>query len=72
MTVEKPQTEFEKKADMICEESRYLSCDPRWQSDFDAVVDPLIYTGELQVVHDFRKEVPAAPAATEESRRFDA
>lgn len=42
--------------------SRYMSCDPRWQSDFDAMVNPKIAAGELKVVYDGR--VSNAPEST--------
>ena len=34
--------------------SRYLSCDPRWQSDFDAKLAGYVAEGEGRIVADFR------------------
>ena len=34
---------------------RYSSCDPRWQSDFDAMIDAAIAAGSVKVVFDGRK-----------------
>lgn len=38
--------------------SRYSSCDPRWQSDFDGMIDAEIAAGNLKVVFDGRKNNP--------------
>lgn len=38
--------------------SRYMSCDPRWQSDFDAMIDAEIAAGRVRVVFDGRKHNP--------------
>ena len=42
---------------------RYTSCDPRWQSDFDAKIDAYLASSGVKVVCDFRKHDPMAPAA---------
>ena len=34
--------------------SRYLSCDPRWQSDFDAKLAGYVAEGKGRIVADFR------------------
>lgn len=46
--------------DVTTQRSRYMSCDPRWQGDFDAMIDAKITAGEVKVVFDGRKNNPYA------------
>jgi hypothetical protein len=47
--------------------SRYSSCDPRWETDFDAQIDPYVAANPGVVVADYRhtKPAPAAVAAAQ-------
>lgn len=40
--------------------SRYMSCDPRWQSDFDAMIGAYLASSGAKVVCDFREHNPHA------------
>ena len=45
--------------DVTTSESRYSSCDPRWQSDFDSKLEAYLADKPATVVlHDFRKHQP--------------
>lgn len=42
------------EGDISTVRSRYLSCDPRWQSDFDAKLAAYVAEGRGRIVADFR------------------
>ena len=52
------QSDFHNERDTeggcVVSESRYSSCDPRWQGDFDTMIDAYIATSGARVVADYR------------------
>jgi hypothetical protein len=44
--------------DVTVMRSRYLSCDPRWQGDFDAKLAAYVAEGKGKIVADFRGHDP--------------
>ena len=41
---------------VLVSSSRHLSFSPEWVNEFNAVIDPLIESGEITIVQDHRKE----------------
>lgn len=55
-----------------CSESKYMSCDERWQSDFDAAIEAYIETTGTLVLADFRNHdsyAPTKPTMSPEERK---
>lgn len=44
--------------EVTTQRARYSACDPRWQSDFDAMLEGYVERSGAKVLYDFRKHEP--------------